>query len=101
MEAQGPSNSSLLHLEKLLRKIPFSPQATKVQDHIKKKLGLWKVLECLAGLVTAQDLNLEASLDEIYNFIINNLGLTGSKAPRWRTASALWRILSRRSRCFL
>ena len=31
---------------------------------------------CLTGLVTAKDLSLEQSLDDIYKFIINNLGKT-------------------------
>jgi len=76
LSCEDLSISSLLQLEELLRKILLLPQSTKVQDHIKKKLIPWKMPECLAGLVTAKDLHLEASLDEIYNFIINNLGFT-------------------------
>lgn len=76
LSCEDLSISSLLQLEELLRKILLIPQSTKVQDHMKKKLDPWKMPECLEGLVTAQDLHLEASLNEIYNFIINNLGWT-------------------------
>ena len=66
---------------------------------MKKKLDPWKMPECLAGLVTAQDLHLEANLDEIYNFIINNLGstcVTSSKSQEAPVLDPMDRPLSQR-----
>ena len=73
---QDLSLNCLLHLEELLRKILLLPQSAKVQGYTKERLRLKLIpmLECLRGLTTAQDLSLETSVDDIFNFIINNPG---------------------------
>ena len=52
------------------------PQSTKVQDFTRKKISLKKFTtpECLLGLVTAKDLGLDTTADDLFRFIINNLG---------------------------
>jgi len=66
------SLSSLLYLEELLRKLILLPLSAKVQAYTKEKLRLKLIpmLECLRGLTTAQDLSLETTQDDIFNFII-------------------------------
>ena len=88
---QDLSLHSLLHLEDLLRKMILLPQSAKVQSHIKKLLGqeLFPMYDCLTGLATAEDLSLENSLDEIYNFIINNLWSTCVTSSKIQVASIL------------
>ena len=76
MFLQDLSLSSLLHLEDLLRLILLLPQSTKIQDFTKKKISLKKFStpECLLGLVTAEDLGLDTTADDLLRFINNNLG---------------------------
>ena len=80
---QDLSLNCLLHLEELLRKILLLPQSAKVQGYTKERLRLKLIpmLECLRGLTTAEDLSLETSLDDIFNFIIENPGFTAIHHP--------------------
>ena len=74
IEKQKDVYLSNVEKEKVGVKILLLPQSTKLEKYTMKRMVSQKMLECLEGLVTARDLHLEASLDEIYNFIINNPG---------------------------
>ena len=69
------SLSSLLHLEELLRKILLFPQSAKVKEFTVERITSkgFSISECLQGLVTAEDLNLDTAT-EIFSFIMANLG---------------------------
>ena len=84
MFLQDLSLDSLLHLEDLLRLILLLPQSAKIQEFTQKKISLRKFStpECLLGLVTAEDLGLTTTADDLFQFINNNLGIVALKKDR-------------------
>jgi len=76
------SLNTILQLEELMRRILLIPQSLQVQEFTRMKISKkeFSVLECLEGLVTATELNLDIK-KELYSFIINNLGKTCITIP--------------------
>ena len=67
-----------------MRLILLLPQSTKIQEFTRKKISLKKFTtpECLLGLVTAEDLGLTTTVDDLLGFINNNLGKVALKKGR-------------------